>query len=311
MLIPIYLPSKIDAFDLKDNQLSSIDNQFKNINFINCKSQSQYLDLLTQSEISITWKFKRDWYKNAPNLKYLFTPAAGHDWLEKDPDKRVNIINGTFHGKLMGESLLGMILYMNRNFSSLIQSQNKCEWNRNIQSSLLPLAGQTLLIAGFGNIAKEFCRMIKPFNCKIIGLQKTYSNTYDEFTKALLIKENDLIKYLPEVDHLISILPNDKSTNNLFNNDHFKTMKKSAFFYNIGRGNCIDDKLINSVTKDGLIAGAALDVFNEEPLPKSSPLWTNSKIFISPHSSAIFKNYLDLFLDEIKPKLKQIINKQD
>lgn len=307
MLIPIYLPSKIDAFNLKDEQLTDLSKTFSNVEFINCKSEEQYIDLLSACSLTITWKFKKEWYNKSPNLKYIFTPAAGHDWIDSDPNKNVQISFGTFHGKLMGESLLGMILYMNRNFGELLSSKAKKEWSRNLQSCLPPLSGQTILIVGFGNIAKEFCKLIKPFNCKIIGLQRSFSNKLDDSTGAYLIKEDSLFKYLPKADHIISILPANDETDNLFKIEHFKSMKKTAFFYNIGRGNCVDDELINEMVNDKIIAGAALDVFNQEPLPQSSPLWTNSKIFISPHSSAIFDNYLNLYIEEITSKLLQII----
>ncbi len=308
MLIPIYLPSKIDAFDLKTDQLNILSDILKSVKFVNCKSEQQYLNLLPDCVITITWKFKKEWYKNSPNLKYIYTPAAGHDWIESDPHNSVQINHGTFHGKLMGESLLGMLLYMNRNFGELINSKNKKIWNRNLQSTLPPLSNQTILIAGFGNIAKEFCKIIKPFNCKIIGLQRTFFEKVDDTTGAYLIQNDNLLKYLSKADHVISILPSNQQTHNLFKIEHFEAMKSSAFFYNIGRGNSVDDQLINDIINNGTIAGAALDVFNKEPLPESSPLWTNSKIFISPHSSAIFKNYLNLYIDEIIPELLQIIN---
>lgn len=305
--VSIYLPSKIDAFCLNKNQLNKVAMLFPEVEFINCENQNQYINELENSFITLTWKFKEEWYEKSPNLNYIFTPAAGHDWIAEDPKKNVSINHSTFHGKLMGESLLGMILYMNRNYGTLVKMQQEKVWNRNIQSTLSPLTKQTILIAGFGNIAKEFCKMIQPFNCKIIGLQRTYSDIIDQPSGAQLIKSDTLNEWLPKADHVIAILPSGKSTDNFFTEDHFKRMKRSAFFYNIGRGNCCDDDVINNAVNSEEIAGAALDVFNREPLPKDSSLWYNSKIFLSPHSSAIFENYLDLFIDEIEPLLKTIL----
>lgn len=115
---------------------------------------------------------------------------------------------------------------------------------------------------------------------------------------------------LPEIigtaDHIVTILPNDASTDNILRPEHFNLMKRSAFFYNIGRGNCYkEETLVNALTA-GHIAGAGLDVFEKEPLPETSELWTMNNVFIMPHSSAICKQYLDFYIDELLEKLSSL-----
>jgi phosphoglycerate dehydrogenase-like enzyme len=106
---------------------------------------------------------------------------------------------------------------------------------------------------------------------------------------------NDL---LPTADHVVLVLPGGQETDELFTSEHFDMMKPGSCLYNLGRGNCYrEEDLVRALT-NGTLAGAGLDVFREEPLPHSSPLWKLPNVLITPHSSAISSEYLDLYMEE-------------
>lgn len=84
-------------------------------------------------------------------------------------------------------------------------------------------------------------------------------------------------------------------------------MKRSACFYNLGRGNVYDENDLTWALTNNVIAGAGLDVFAEEPLDKQSVLWNLPNVFIMPHGSAIFKEYMPMFIEELKAKLKAFV----
>jgi phosphoglycerate dehydrogenase-like enzyme len=100
-------------------------------------------------------------------------------------------------------------------------------------------------------------------------------------------------------DHVISILPGYASNRSVLGRRFFNLMKPSAYFHNVGRGTCVDEEALLEAVRQKRIAGAYLDVFQEEPLPSDSPLWSTEGIHISPHVSASDESYLDLFLDEL------------
>ena len=113
-----------------------------------------------------------------------------------------------------------------------------------------------------------------------------------------IITSDKLDSILPLTDHLVLVLPKDKSTDNIINKKRLNLLPKHSYIYNIGRGNSIDEDALINALNNNKIAGAYLDVFKEEPLSLSSPLRKCPNIFIMPHASAITPNYMDLFVDE-------------
>jgi len=304
--IAIYLSSKVSAFSISNKHLNRLSEEFINFSFVNCASSDEFANAISESVAAITWVFKSDWYIKAPNLKAVFTPSAGREYIASPPTKNIAATFGTFHGQMMSESILGAMLNFNRKTSEMSLYQNKSIWERNAQNSTTTLSGQTVLIVGYGHIGKVLASLLQPFNCKVYGLQRTHSNKTDSHG-VNLITADSFSKVLPLADHVISILPYDLSTDHFFKPEHFCAMKKSAYFYNFGRGSVCRDEEIAAACESGEIAGAALDVFNIEPLQTESPLWETKNILITPHSSCIFNCYLDLYLDELIPQLIKVL----
>ncbi|MFZ2948339.1 MAG: NAD(P)-dependent oxidoreductase, partial [Desulfuromonadaceae bacterium] len=103
---------------------------------------------------------------------------------------------------------------------------------------------------------------------------------------------------LPYADHVVFVLPGGTETDGIFTARHFSAMKPGAYLYNLGRGNCYREEDLVTALKNGPLAGAGLDVFAEEPLASASPLWELPNVLLTPHSSAISREYIDLFIQE-------------
>ena len=106
-----------------------------------------------------------------------------------------------------------------------------------------------------------------------------------------------------DTDHLICVLPGGKETTNILKPEQFKVLPKSSYFYNVGRGNIYQESDLVSALQKSEIAGAYLDVFDEEPLPESSKLWEMENVLIQPHLSAVSPQYLNLFVEELAGRL--------
>jgi D-2-hydroxyacid dehydrogenase (NADP+) len=294
----VYLEHEVKSFTVNDSQLAYLAHKLPYLKITKASTIDEVEKQISDTEIFITWQFKSHWYAKAKQLIAIFTPAAGNDWIERDCKFSLPIINGTFHGIIMAESVLAMMLSFNRRFSQLQKNQCAKEFDRNIESPTPLLRGQHVLIIGYGTIGKSIARMLKTFDCKITGLKRVI-NEFDKTFADQLITPEDLIEKIGDADHVITILPNNKTTDNIITPDHFKAMKRSAFFYNIGRGNCYKEFVITNAIEKGYIAGAALDVFEKEPLPRDSKLWELPNVFIMPHASAICKEYLDIYFEEL------------
>ncbi|MBN1696862.1 MAG: D-2-hydroxyacid dehydrogenase [Spirochaetales bacterium] len=272
-----------------------------------CKTEEEFLSGLSETEIALVWYFKQEWLKKAPKLMWIITPAAGRDYFSVTPPPGLTIDYCTFHGELMGETVLAMMLAQVRGIRDTIRAQEKERWPRAIvQEHMRPLRGSHLLVCGFGHIGRWVGRLAKPFGMRITGINRTNLNPPQYFEKGdKVLTPADLDRILPETDHLVLALPGGAETANIIDKKRISLLPSHAVIYNVGRGNAIDEAALLSALSKRSIEAAYLDVFGEEPLPEASPLRRSPYIFIMPHASAISPNYLSLFSREVVLKYRK------
>lgn len=301
MHINVWLTNpQVKCFNFTEKQKKTLKKQISNVRVTLNNNSRDFKNNLKDTDIAIVWVFKQEWLEIAPKLKWIATPAAGRDFFKLNLPENIYISYGSFHGQIMAETLIGMILSAARGILKTFQLQNTSEWPRDeLDKTMTNLAGSQVTILGFGSIGYEIARLLKPFNVKIIGIKRKLINKpnfFDENDKILTINKLDSI--LPKTDHLVLVLPGDKTTDNIINKKRLHLLPKHSYIYNIGRGNSIDEDALINALNNNKIAGAYLDVFKQEPLSLSSPLRNCKNIFIMPHASAIAPNYMDLFVDE-------------
>jgi D-2-hydroxyacid dehydrogenase (NADP+) len=294
----VNLENKVDAFSVKPRHLDRIREAFPGIRLIVTSGREDFLEKLTDAVRIMTWSFREEWYEKAPLLEAVFTPAAGHDWVLPDPSGRVKNFYGSFHGRIMRESLLAMMLYFNRRLAPALDNQKKGIWDRRVFDGSSALFSQRVVIVGYGNIGRQAAELLKAFGARITGVKRNIAGYEKDPFSEKVISFDKLADELPLADHVVLILPGGSETEGLFTERHFGWMKAGSCLYNLGRGNCCrEDDLVRALTS-GHLAGAGLDVFPLEPLPPSSPLWTLPNVLITPHASAISREYLDLYIEE-------------
>ncbi|RII31173.1 MAG: D-2-hydroxyacid dehydrogenase [Geobacter sp.] len=294
----IHLQHKVDAFAFKPRHLEQLRRALPDTRITIAGDQHDFMARLPEADCALVWGFKAEWYGCAPKLKMLFTPAAGRDWVESDPAQRVKTFYGSFHGRIMRESLLSMMLYFNRRIGASLDDQKNRSWGRLGYSSCVALFRQHVLIVGFGSLGRSMAELLKAFGAKVTGVKRTL--TGGEITPCVdrLVTFDMVEEELPHADHVVLLLPGGAETDGLITARHFTAMKPGAFLYNLGRGNCYRQEDLLHALNNGSLAGAGLDVFAEEPLPLDSPLWHHPRVLITPHASAISREYIDLFIEE-------------
>jgi len=294
----IHLHNNIEAFSIKPRHTDLIRGILPDTRIIVAEGQNDFLERLPEADCVLAWKFKSGWYEAAPKLKALFTPAAGHDWVAGDPSGRVKTFYGSFHGSIMRESLLSMILHFNRRITTSLADQKNRVWGRPGYSECVALFSQRVLLVGFGPLGRSIAELLKAFGARVTAVKRETRGFEGDPLVERVISFDRLEEELPEADHVVFVLPGGAGTDGIFTARHFDVMKQGACLYNLGRGNCyLEEDLLNAL-KHGPLAGAGLDVFPEEPLPPASPLWAQPNVLITPHSSAISREYIDLFIQE-------------
>lgn len=294
----VHLHNKVDAFSLKQHHLDQICKLLPDTRVTVAEGTDDFLKKLPEADCVLAWVFKSTWYEGAPKLKALFTPAAGHDWVDTDPTGRVRTFYGSFHARIMRESLLSMMLHFNRRIGKSLADQRDRIWGRHGYSECTALFSQRVLIIGFGALGRSMAELLNAFGAKITAVKRDIKGLEGNSHVDRIITFDKLEEQLPYADHVVFVLPGGAMTDGIFTTRHFNAMKPGAYLYNLGRGNCYQEEDILTALKNGQLAGAGLDVFAEEPLALTSPLWKQHNVLITPHSSAISREYIDLFIHE-------------
>jgi phosphoglycerate dehydrogenase-like enzyme len=240
------------------------------------------------------------------------TPAAGRDYFSVRPPPGVDLDYGAFHGELMAETVLAMMLAQTRGLPLAAGMRSaggviESEWPRaKFDRSARPLRGSHVVIAGFGNIGRWVARLAKPFGVRITGVRREPGERPESFDSGdVLLPAERLDEVLPHADHLILTLPGGSATRHFLDERRLSLLPARAVVYNVGRGNAIDEVALVKALRAGGIAGAALDVFETEPLPLDSPLRDCPGVLLLPHAAAISPNYLDLFVGEFVGRYRE------
>jgi len=294
----IHLHNSVDAFSLQPSHVDLISELLPGTSITVAEGTDAFLEKLPEADGALAWVFKADWYEGAPKLKALFTPAAGHDWVAADPSGRVKTFYGSFHGRIMRESLLSMMLYFNRHIGKSLADQKNRIWGRLGYSDCVTLFNQRVLIVGFGSLGQSMAGLLKAFGARITAVRRNIGKLEDSPNVDRVISFDRIEEELSYADHLIFVLPGGAETDDIFTARHFKAIKPGAHLFNLGRGNCYREQDLLFALENGSLAGAGLDVFAEEPLHPTSALWEHPNVLITPHSSAISREYIELFIHD-------------
>jgi phosphoglycerate dehydrogenase-like enzyme len=242
----------------------------------------------------------------APELKWLNVPSAGIeylmplDWL---PEHVVFTNNSGTHSPKAAESVTMAVLMLNFRMPELIANQHQSRWTP-IHSTTL--AGKTAALIGMGNLGRPSARALRNFGLQIRGIRR---NPAPDPDVDAVFGVNDLHKALDDADFLIVAAPLTPETRGMIDGAALDCLKPGAGVVNVGRGPIIVEDALRERLADGRVGSAFLDVFDEEPLPASSPFWSMPNVIVTPHNSSddpsqYLPRALDIFFDNLRRMLE-------
>lgn len=210
----------------------------------------------------------------APPAGYFFPELTAHPLT-------VTNVRGIFNDHI-GAHILSFVLAFARALHRYIPQQQRSEWKQPPRyEGTVYLPEATALIVGVGGIGAETARLLSAFGVTVIGTDALRTEAPEGM--AAIHPPEQLDALLPQADFVIVTVPHTPATEGLFDRQRFQRMKCGAFFINIGRGMTTRlDDLVEAL-ESGQVGGAGLDVFEQEPLPASHPLWTLPGVLITPH----------------------------
>jgi len=226
--------------------------------------------------------------RDAPKLRWIQALGTGVDNIVDLPSlgKEVVVTNVRgIHGAPVSEATIAYMLSLARDMPRAVREQDRSTWKR-WPAQLL--TGKTVGILGVGLIAEHLAPLCKAFGMTVIGITGSPRAT-PSFDR--MVKRDDLLAIAPELDFLVALIPMSAETQNLVGEKVFKAMKPTAYLVNVARGGVVDETALIKALESGEIAGAALDVFSQEPLPPESPLWKTKGVSIFSHLGGYSEGY--------------------
>ena len=219
--------------------------------------------------------------EGAKVLKWVQSTFAGVEDLLRTGARSDYILTGVkgVFGPFMSEYVVGYLLALERHFFAAYRNQQDRTWRRLPYKSL---HGRLLGICGFGSIGRHLARTADHFGLRVWGYKRT-AETVPEAERVFTSPEFE--EFLSQPDYIVNTLPSTPATVRLFDEAAFRVMKTTAVLINIGRGDAVVEEALIRALQQGMIGGAVLDVFEQEPLPEDNPLWTLPNVVITPHNS--------------------------
>jgi phosphoglycerate dehydrogenase-like enzyme len=253
------------------------------------EEDEEFLAMLAEAEVLYDFPrgHVRDLAEVAPNLRWVQGSMAGAGEVAKkagllETDVVVTTASGVYSGPL-AEFVLMALLQHAKNLDRLRRDKAERTWR---PAHTDTLQGKTLCIVGMGNIGETIAERARPFGMRILGVKRTVREDDPAWRRAEELYPTDRLREaLSQADYVAVTLPGTPETWHLVDAEAIGAMQPGTYFVNVGRGTVVDEEALVEALRGGHLSGAALDVFEVEPLPRESPLWELENVIISPHST--------------------------
>jgi phosphoglycerate dehydrogenase-like enzyme len=256
-------------------------------------------------------------WDRAAELRWIQSASAGVEDLLFEELVRSPVVLTNARGVFddaMAEYVLGLLLLFAKGLPGVLDRQRRREWRPRDSEQL---SGKRLLVVGAGSIGHAIGRRCKGAGMTVRGVGRTSRDRDDVF--GPIHGADELAESCAWADVVVNVLPGTPETRHLFDESMFAAMQPTTRFVNVGRGSTVDEAALAEALQAGRIAGAALDVFEREPLPEDSPLWDLPNVVVSPHMSADFAGWretlVELFVENLQRyltgrPLKNVVDKE-
>ncbi|OQO92318.1 hydroxyacid dehydrogenase [Saccharomonospora piscinae] len=224
-----------------------------------------------------------DAWHAADRLRWLHIASAGVDPVLfpelRDSDVVLTNSRGVFDSAI-AEYVLGVVIAFAKDFAGSLRLQQRSTWRHRETERV---AGTSALVVGTGPIGRAIATLLRAVGMRVAGAGRRARDGDPDF--GTVVSSDELSRHLPDFDVVVAVAPLTEQTKGLFDAEAFAAMRPGARFVNVGRGELVVTGDLVSALRSGQLSGAALDVFEQEPLPQDSPLWTMENVLLSAHMS--------------------------
>jgi phosphoglycerate dehydrogenase-like enzyme len=268
--------------------------------------RDQWCSLLARTEVSFDfdWEKPEQMISRAPNLRWVQSSSSGIgprlDFLGVSGSDLIVTNAAGIHAQPLAEFVIASALYFIKEFPRLNKWKAERHWERYCG---FELAGTRMLIIGLGAVGRRTAELASALGMTVVGHRRSTARPAPAGVSHMVDKI-ELDAELADADFLVLIAPDTPLTRNMIDRRRLELLPERAVVINIGRGSTIDEVAMTEMLTDGRLRGAALDVFADEPLPKSSPLWGLPNVVVVPHSASTVHQendrLVDLFIENLR-----------
>ncbi len=268
--------------------------------------------LLPETEVVLGWAVRPHNLARAKKLRWVHSTAASvaHVLFDDLVEADVQVTNASgLHADAMAEHTIGVMLMFARNLHRTRDDQHARKWSPDVlwreEPAITSLAGSTLGLIGLGRVGSAIARRARALGVRVLAVRRNPAMdpapAHEQWPRERL---DDLLQ---ASDWVVIVAPHTRETERLIGARELGLMKRSARLVNLGRGALVDEVALVEALRAQTIAGASLDVFDEEPLPPTHPFWEMPEVILTPHTSGLGPRYWERALEQFTDNLKRYV----
>ncbi|MFN8640575.1 MAG: D-2-hydroxyacid dehydrogenase [Candidatus Binatia bacterium] len=300
---------------LPDDRLDAWRRRFPGLEVVSVEDDADLAAAIAEADAFVGWRLPPEAFVQARRLRWLHSASAGieESLFPALVDSDVVLTNSTgLHAICIPEHILGQMLVLARNFHEAVRLQSHGEWNRYAviahQGGMRELHGAHLAILGAGPIGANLARLAAAMGMRVRVLRRDAGRPVEH--AEAVVPPADLHALLAWADFVVLAVPLTAETRGMIGAAELRAMRSSAYLINVARGEVVDEAELVRCLRAGAIAGAALDVFGEEPLPAGHPLWGLPNALLTPHVSGYTSTYFERMLALFEDNLSRFLTGQ-
>jgi len=270
-----------------------VQEEFPQVRVVHLDSYDGVESEITDAEIAIAWSLRPEQIKSAKKLHWIHSPAAAvHQLIYPELVHSDIILTNAreVHGPVVAEHVIALIFALAKQIPCAVRFQQKHVWGQepmwDSRSRPREIAGATLGLVGLGSIGREVATRAAALGMRVIAVRENPEKEKPEPVEQVFAS-SQLDTLLTQSDYVVLAAPITPESRGLMSAARVAKMKSDACLINVGRGQLIDESALAAALRNHTIGGAALDVFEKEPLPVDSPLWDLRNLLITPHTAGL------------------------
>ena len=305
VLVAIYSP--FSSWCIPDLWVQRLRDRFPSHTFAVAANDAEALAAIGDADVAFGARITPAHLAAAARLKWIHSHAAGVGGMLFPEMIQSDVVLTNSRGLsavTIGEHTIAVALALLRGLPLAAERQRQHRWSQDeFVDGIRTLRGARVLVIGLGAIGAEVARLAAAFGASVTGIRRRLDAGSPPGVDTLA-GPGDLARELPLADVIVLSAPQTSETVHLIGSGQLALMKEGAVFVNVSRGKLVDEPALVAALDSGRLRGAALDVFEHEPLDPASPLWDHKNVLVTPHVSGFFVDYwrdvVDLFSDNFR-----------